>query len=113
MAKCAPSPPSDDQLLPSLPALPLSNSHWQAIFDSFGISPKQRRIVRLLLRSAGTKEIAIALEMSEAAVKTHIQRVFGRLNVNDRMGIALCVLKASHEVRSPISCQPNGRHAGE
>ena len=94
--------------LESLPPLPLDDRHWQAIFTSLRLSPQQARIVELILRSAGTRQIAAALSISEPTVKTYLQRVFARLGVRDRVGLAMRVLAVSHEVTDIGDCRTKG-----
>jgi DNA-binding CsgD family transcriptional regulator len=94
--------------LESLPPLPLGDRHWQAIVASLRLSPQQARIVELILRSAGTRHIAVALGISEPTVKTYLQRVFTRLGVRDRVGLAMRVLAVSHEVADIAGRRPKG-----
>jgi DNA-binding NarL/FixJ family response regulator len=84
--------------LDTLPALPLNAHHWQAVVEELRLSPQQIKIVELVLRSAGDREIASVLGLAEPTVRTYLQRVFLRVGVRDRMQLAMRVLDVSHRV---------------
>jgi len=52
--------------------------------DRLDISPRQKEIIRLLLRGKSNKEIEDALFISMGTVKTHIYRIFRKLEVKNR-----------------------------
>ncbi len=99
---------SSIDFLETLPDLPLNDRHWRAIFKTLQLSPQQARIVELILKSAGNRQIANALGISEPTVKTYLQRVFARAGVRDRMELAMRVLAISHEVSDNPACRQNG-----
>jgi len=96
MARRIAKPATD--LFDSLPPLPLDADHWQAVFEAMRLSPQQARIVELILRSAGYKEISAALGIAEPTLKTYLQRVFARTGTCGRMQLAMHALAVSHEV---------------
>jgi DNA-binding NarL/FixJ family response regulator len=49
-----------------------------------GLSPRQLDVLRLLVEGRSNKLIMRELELSESTVKTHVQAIFRRLNVNSR-----------------------------
>ncbi|MET7764478.1 response regulator transcription factor [Streptomyces sp. NPDC005393] len=51
-----------------------------------GLSERERDILRQLARGLGNREIARALFISEATVKTHLGRIYGKLGVETRAG---------------------------
>lgn len=83
----------------SLPPLPLEAAHWQAVCEAMGLSAQQAKVVELVLRSAGQKQIAAALGITEPTLKTYLDRIAARTGTRGRMQLALHVLKLSHEVR--------------
>jgi DNA-binding NarL/FixJ family response regulator len=56
------------------------------------LSPREQEILEQLARGLGNREIARALFISEATVKTHLGRIYGKLGVETRSG-AVAVAK--------------------
>ncbi len=59
----------------------------QAVFPPFAasaLSPRQKDVMRLLLRGMSNKEISRQLDIAEGTVKTHVTRVLRVLRVNSR-----------------------------
>lgn len=52
--------------------------------EDLGLSPRQLDVLRLLVEGRSNKLIMRELELSESTVKTHMQAIFRRLNVNSR-----------------------------
>ncbi|MCI3223296.1 response regulator transcription factor [Streptomyces sp. NP-1717] len=50
------------------------------------LSEREREILRQLARGLGNRDIARALFISEATVKTHLGRIYGKLGVDTRSG---------------------------
>ncbi|GAA4561329.1 response regulator transcription factor [Streptomyces collinus] len=50
------------------------------------LSPREREILGQLARGLGNREIARALFISEATVKTHLSRIYDKLGVETRSG---------------------------
>jgi DNA-binding NarL/FixJ family response regulator len=50
------------------------------------LSERERDILQQLARGLGNREIARALFISEATVKTHLGRIYGKLGVDTRAG---------------------------
>ena len=48
------------------------------------LSPREREVLALVAAGRSNPEIAAALHLGEATVKTHLQHVFGKLEVADR-----------------------------
>jgi DNA-binding NarL/FixJ family response regulator len=56
-----------------------------------GVSRREQQILELVEAGLGNKEIATELQLSEQTVKNHMQRVFRRLGVGDRLeAVELC-----------------------
>jgi DNA-binding NarL/FixJ family response regulator len=56
------------------------------------LTGRELDILRQLAQGLGNKEIARALFISEATVKTHLSRIYGKLEVDTRSG-AVAVAK--------------------
>lgn len=56
-----------------------------------GLSPRERGILGWLVKGKSASEIATILDVAAPTVATHIQRIYAKLRVNDRVN---CVAKA-------------------
>ncbi|WP_417278813.1 response regulator transcription factor [Celeribacter sp.] len=54
------------------------------LHTKFGLSKREREVVGLIADGASNYDIAVVLGISEATVKTHIQRSFDKLGVSSR-----------------------------
>jgi len=68
------------------------------------LSEREREVLRLMARGATNGEIATALFVAEATVKTHIGSIFGKLGVRDRP--AAIVFAYDHGVVTPGATRP-------
>jgi len=68
------------------------------------LSDREREVLRLMARGATNGEIATALYVAEATVKTHIGSIFGKLGVRDRP--AAIVFAYDHGVVKPGATRP-------
>jgi DNA-binding NarL/FixJ family response regulator len=68
------------------------------------LSEREREVLRLMARGATNGEIASALYVAEATVKTHIGSIFGKLGVRDRAGAI--VFAYDHGVVTPGPTSP-------
>lgn len=100
-------------LCPDIPSLPLSPPHWQAVCQALQLSPKQAMVVELTLRGLCDKQIAQALGIGEATVRTYFDRISARTRTRGRMELAMKVLAVSHAVatHSPVH-DPGDRQGG-
>jgi len=68
------------------------------------LSEREREVLSLMARGATNAEIAGALYVAEATVKTHIGSIFGKLDVRDRA--AAIVFAYDHGVVAPGGREP-------
>ena len=52
--------------------------------DLTALTPREREVLTLLGRGLSNTELAQALTLSEATVKTHVARIFAKLALRDR-----------------------------
>ncbi len=53
------------------------------------LTAREVEVARLIARGRSNGEIAAALFLSEATVKTHVGRVMAKLGVRDRVGVVV------------------------
>jgi len=58
-------------------------SEWEKL------TPREQEIVRLIAKGANNREIAEVLYISEKTVKNHITNILSRLNLRDRLHVAI------------------------
>jgi DNA-binding NarL/FixJ family response regulator len=65
-----------------LDAQPLPNQHAQALPDD--LTPREAEVLRLIAAGLSNTEIAAALVVSHATVKTHVNHIFSKTGARDR-----------------------------
>jgi DNA-binding NarL/FixJ family response regulator len=72
------------KIMAQIPAPTASSSlEWKKL------TPREQEIVRLIATGANNREIAEALYISEKTVKNHITSILSRLNLRDRIQVAI------------------------
>jgi len=61
--------------------------------DTKGLTSREREIVRLVALGFQNSEIARRLDIGEATVKTHLNNVFHKLEVRDRVALTLYAIR--------------------
>jgi len=54
---------------------------------AYGLSPREREVVDLVVRGASTRQISQALYISEYTVQDHLSNIFGKIGVRDRRAL--------------------------
>ncbi|MBT5954451.1 helix-turn-helix transcriptional regulator [bacterium] len=68
--------------------LPLQQaSNTESLFESFNITEREKDIAKQIAKGLSNAEIGEALFISEYTVKRHIQNIFGKLKVTNRISI--------------------------
>jgi DNA-binding NarL/FixJ family response regulator len=57
------------------------------------LTPREAQLVSLVAQGLSNKEIATSLDLTPGTVKVYLSRVFKKLNLNDRLDLALYGLK--------------------
>ncbi|WDP93254.1 MAG: response regulator transcription factor [Desulfobacter sp.] len=61
--------------------------------DDAGLTRRQKEILGLIAKGCSNKEIADTLFISPLTVKTHLQNIFAKINVKQRLQAALWAAK--------------------
>ncbi|MGB8951750.1 MAG: helix-turn-helix transcriptional regulator [Candidatus Aminicenantales bacterium] len=67
---------------------PLQEKRFQSLIDEYGISHREKEIVRLICHGKTNKEIEKALFISVPTVKDHISNIFRKTGVSNRVQLA-------------------------
>jgi DNA-binding CsgD family transcriptional regulator len=81
--------------------LPLPLALWTQLIEMLHLPPQQIRIVELILRNRGDKEIAAALGIKVPTVRTYLHRIYERMGVGDRQELVLKLFGLSHRLNPP------------
>jgi DNA-binding NarL/FixJ family response regulator len=68
--------------------------HGSSRSEQFGLTAREMDVLRLLGKGYRNREIAEALGLSVTTVKTHVARIFKRLDVSDRTDAVVTALRS-------------------
>ncbi len=66
-----------------------------AIVKQFGLSPREKEVLELVVKASSNKEIAASLFISEHTVKNHLTNIFNKMGVSDRAQAIAAVFNKS------------------
>ena len=69
-----------------------SAQEWDELMKALLLSPRQIEIAQRVLEGQSDKQIAIDLRMAVATVRTHLGRLFTRLDVRNRNELILLLI---------------------
>ena len=72
---------------------------WEHIAVEFDLSAREIEVARLVFTGKSREEIAAELGCSVGSVRTYIDRVFKKLQVEDRLPMALRIVRVHLEQR--------------
>ena len=67
------------------------NDPIASLVEEAGINPREAEILRLMIGGCTNKQMAAALFISESTVKKHVNAIYHKLGVSNRMGLAAFV----------------------
>lgn len=71
---------------------PIVGAYTDAITEHYsllGITPREADVLALVARGKSNKHIALAFNISEGTVKKHVENMFRRLDVNNRVSLTI------------------------
>ncbi|MBX9787810.1 MAG: LuxR family transcriptional regulator [Pirellulales bacterium] len=78
---------------PSRPPM-FSAEEWRRIVHDLALSPRQAEVIGHIMQSKTDKEIAAAMQISKATIRTYIDRCKQQLDAFDRVGLACRIFEA-------------------
>lgn len=72
-------------------AVTLDPETWSEVVATLSLTPQQSRIVALILKGHCDKQVAAHMGLCVPTVRTHLSRLFHRIDVNDRVELVLSV----------------------
>lgn len=77
----------------------LADHDWQHIALVFELSARELEVARLLFVGKSRSEIAAEINCASGTVRTYVDRVFKKLQVEDRLAMALQIVRVHVEKR--------------
>ena len=81
----------------------LTAEEWQEIAARFCLTRRELSVVTLIFEGKSRFQIARRLHCAEGTVRTYIDRAFAKLEVCDRLGMALRVVGSVWSSREALS----------
>jgi DNA-binding NarL/FixJ family response regulator len=90
----------DGLLLPPNPGEDfLSATEWVTMATEVRLTAREITVAALLLQGRTRKSIGKRLRVSPETIRVHIDRLFEKFNVNDRLGLALRIARIREVMR--------------
>lgn len=70
-----------------------SEDEWLSIVKHLAFAPRQEQTVRCLLDGLTDKQIAAKLGIAESTVRSYLQRLYAKHNVQDRTALVVYVFR--------------------
>lgn len=84
---------ASNQPLPEL----FSAAQWSGLARGLNLSPRQVEVARLICRGLTSEQVGQELGISRHTVQMHLKGLFGRLEVNDRLGLLVQLVVAARD----------------
>jgi DNA-binding CsgD family transcriptional regulator len=85
----------------------LSDEAWALLAQRLDLSPREVQIICRIFAHEREAEIARALEMSSHTVRTHMERLYRKLQVRSRTELVIAVVGCLlAEIAQPDACLP-------
>ena len=79
----------------------LSLEEWDRVGAHFGLTQRELAVARLIFEGKTRSQVARRLSCASGTVRVYIDRLFAKLQVQDRLGMALRVVRAQRELHPP------------
>jgi DNA-binding NarL/FixJ family response regulator len=86
--------PQDAALLPDNPGLDfLSSEEWASVAAKLQLTPRELSVATLLFEGKSRFQVSRRLGCAPGTVRVYIDRLFAKLQVSDRVGVVLRVVR--------------------
>jgi len=93
----------DALLLPKNPGADfLTGAEWVTMANAVHLTTREIVVATLLLQGRTRKSIGSRLKVSPETVRVHIDRLFEKLEVRDRLGLALRIARIREALRTGV-----------
>ena len=82
-----------ESLVSHVPTGVFSPSEWSALAAELALSPRETEVAHSLFQGLSDRRIAEQVQISIPTVRTHLTRLFTRLNVQDRNELILHIFR--------------------
>ncbi|MFA5424021.1 MAG: helix-turn-helix transcriptional regulator [Phycisphaerae bacterium] len=84
-----------------------SQTEWIGLVKELALSPREGEIIKLLFSGCTDKQIALHLDISVATIRTHLGRLFKKLEANGREELLLQVFEHFRRGCRQLDCPRN------
>ncbi|MFA5292501.1 MAG: helix-turn-helix transcriptional regulator [Phycisphaerae bacterium] len=81
-----------------------SEQEWAEIIEGLSLSPRESQIIKCLFADESDKRIAMDLKITIPTVRTHMARLFRKLEANDRADVILHVIGLFRQNCRKLDC---------
>ncbi|MHC4115531.1 MAG: response regulator transcription factor [Planctomycetota bacterium] len=82
-----------------------TENEWLEVLNELSLSPRQSEVIKSLFHGLSDKQIARELQISVPTLRTYLNRIFTKFEVQDRVELVLYVVSQFRE-----GCRSNGCH---
>jgi len=84
-----------------------TDKEWLELMGILSLSERQGQIAHRMFRDMSDYQISQDLKIAVPTVRTHISRLFGKLGVDDRVGLVLHVVGRFRDECRKLDCPRN------
>jgi len=81
-----------------------SEKEWDELVDDLSLPPRQAEVIKHLFFGRSDKQIAQEMQISVAAVRAHLSRLFSKFDLQDRHELVLYVFNHFRQACRATGC---------
>ena len=79
-----------------------TDAEWDELTGALSLTPRQQQISRCIARDMSDIQVAQAMGISIPTVRTHLRRIFDKLDVEDRTGLVVRLMTTFRQRRGEL-----------
>ena len=79
-----------------------SDAEWQDLMAGLEMSGRQKQILDCLFCGMGDKQMATAIGIAPATIRTHLGRLFLKTHTQDRVGLVLHIFSIYRQTQTSL-----------